>query len=289
MVVTRLRGRLLLLAFVASQVLPLVAITVVWPEWATAKPSLRFPEAVGGLLGYAGLFGWVAWMFARRGDTIRDLFGPLPAAHEIRWAAGMGVGLVGVAMGAFALLYLPLVYLIPDYVQWIVDHPPLIAWSGPAFHVANVLTLVMLVVGAPLVEETFFRGCVLPSLSVRRGTRRGVIVSSLLFGVLHADIIGAVVFAVVMATVFLSTRSLWLPVVMHASNNAIVWLIAAIDFAIVGERPTATLADVISSWWMGAVGLAVGLPIFIVLWKKRPRSIASDAVTPADASALAPQ
>lgn len=287
--VTRFRGRILLLAFVASQVLSLIAITVIWPEWANAKPSLRFPEAVASLLSYVGLFGWVAWMLARRGDSIRGLFGPLPAARELKWAAGMGVGLVGVAMAISMLVFLPLSYLLPGYVAWMLDNPPLISWSGPAFHAANALTLVLLVVGAPVVEEIFFRGCVLPSLSIRRGTRRGVVVSSLLFGILHPDIIGAFLFAVVMCAVFLSARSLWLPVVMHASNNAIVWVIAAVDFAIVGERSAATLADLRSGWWMGAVGLVVGVPVFILLWRKRPQPAAPDPVTPADASALALQ
>ena len=136
MIVTRLRVRVLLFAFVASQVVSLLAISVVWPEWLTAKPSLRFPEAVAGLLAYAGLFGWLAWMFARRGDSIRELFGPLPASREMTWAAGMGVGLVGLAMAAFTLLYLPLSYLFPDYVEWMLDNPPIITWSGPAFHAA---------------------------------------------------------------------------------------------------------------------------------------------------------
>lgn len=85
MIVTRFRGTVLLFAFVATQVLSLLVISLIWPEWASAKPSLRFPEAVAGLLSYSLLFGWLIWMFARRGDSIRDLFGPLPAPRDLKW------------------------------------------------------------------------------------------------------------------------------------------------------------------------------------------------------------
>lgn len=76
---------------------------------------------------------------------------------------------------------------------------------------------------APLAEELFFRGLLLPLLVRRWGPLPGLLVSALLFAVLHADL-GSLpalaIFAVGLTLACARTGSLWVAVLMHALFNA---------------------------------------------------------------------
>ncbi len=96
-------------------------------------------------------------------------------------------------------------------------------FPGPAF---NVLV-------CPIYEELIFRGLILGVLAKRRSNAVAVIVSSLLFGILHvrniywldtpalvAMIASAALFTgPVFAYVTLRTRSVWPAVILHFLNN----------------------------------------------------------------------
>ncbi len=271
MIVHRFRGRVLFAYFAGSQIAALVIGSIVWPEWVTARPSLRLPEAVIGLQGYLILIALVAWGLARRGESLTDLFSG-STARGTRWAIGMGTALLGVGIASLYALFLPLMYLAPDFGEWLVRDPTLlISSSGVSPGLTNALLFLLLVIGAPVVEEAFFRGLVLTSIAVRRKARTAVILSSLIFAILHTDVLGSFIFGVVTAVVFLETGTLWLPIVMHATNNGLVWAIAAGDYLIRGEPQAETVAGFQESWWIGAVALCVGAPLFAVLWRRRPR------------------
>lgn len=76
----------------------------------------------------------------------------------------------------------------------------------------------------PVVEEIIFRGILIERFGSKYGYKTAVILSSALFGVLHMDIIGATLFGVVLGVLYLRTRSLLLPVLIHAANNGAVML-----------------------------------------------------------------
>ena len=50
-----------------------------------------------------------------------------------------------------------------------------------------------------------------------------IIASSLLFGALHPDPLGAALFGVGMCLLYLRTHSLWVPIIAHALNNFLAW------------------------------------------------------------------
>ena len=64
-----------------------------------------------------------------------------------------------------------------------------------------LIEIVMITILAPIVEEFFFRGVILQRLIKKTSIWGGILISSLLFGILHADIIGAFVFGVIAALV----------------------------------------------------------------------------------------
>ncbi len=106
---------------------------------------------------------------------------------------------------------------------------------GPAFDIFQKLmdrmttdpaTLVVLAVFmAPLFEEIVFRGIIQKGL-IRKGMKPmyAILLSAVLFGVVHANpwqFVGAVLLGCVMGLVYYKTKSLLMPILLHAFNNLI--------------------------------------------------------------------
>ncbi len=85
-----------------------------------------------------------------------------------------------------------------------------------------------LVVAAPIFEELLFRGVLLESLRVRYGIIAAWVISSLLFGIVHlvpAVAVNAAVMGLVLGFAYVSTGSIWAPVILHFINNSISYLL----------------------------------------------------------------
>ncbi len=126
------------------------------------------------------------------------------------------------------LIYVPFTWLNPDLdvsgeAKRLID--PI---HGPGL----ALLAVCLVVGAPLVEELFFRGMLQRALARRFGPGWAVAVSSLVFGLTHyqpVQLLGLIVFGVVLGLMARRTGRLGLGMVTHAAFNATtVVLLAAV-------------------------------------------------------------
>jgi membrane protease YdiL (CAAX protease family) len=93
---------------------------------------------------------------------------------------------------------------------------------------SGVWAIVLSVVAAPVFEEIFFRGLVLEQAARRWSSGRAVMVSALLFGLVHLpnlpQAINAAVMGLVMGYIYISTRSLPSVIVIHAVNNAVAYL-----------------------------------------------------------------
>jgi membrane protease YdiL (CAAX protease family) len=81
-----------------------------------------------------------------------------------------------------------------------------------------------LVVLAPIVEELLFRGLLYRYLRGRVGVVAAVVISALVFAVLHVVIPPLFVMGIVLAVLAERTGSLWPGIVLHATNNGLVVL-----------------------------------------------------------------
>lgn len=75
-------------------------------------------------------------------------------------------------------------------------------------------------------EELFFRGFLSRGLIARHGLAFGAIVASALFGITHLNppqIVGTALLALAFQAVFLSSKSLFAPILLHALNNAMAF------------------------------------------------------------------
>jgi len=139
------------------------------------------------------------------------------------------IDLVGVPIGLatqFALiplLYWPLRELWPDTfdAQRIEERAQELA--DKAGGVNTVLLVLMVVVGAPIVEELVYRGLVQRSLSNAVGAASGLILASLLFSLIHFSPVeypGLFVAGLVFGACLTVTGRLGPAIVTHAAFNA---------------------------------------------------------------------
>lgn len=180
---------------------------------------------------WLGLVGAPVLAARRKGSgRVADDFG-----YRFRWSdVALGVGAAAAAQ--FVVLPLAALVLVPVLgrpevsgpVEDLVDRA-----AGPAFAVLLLTT----VVGAPLVEELFFRGLLLRSLQGRFGTGWAVAGQSVLFGVSHPNNLPAAAVVLIMVSIaalsamlallVVRTGRLGPAIVAHAAFNAINLAIAA--------------------------------------------------------------
>ena len=96
--------------------------------------------------------------------------------------------------------------------------------TGLAHGWGDVILVLVVVIGAPVVEELFFRGLLLRALQARFGSAPAVVVSGLLFGLAHFEPLQLPVlagFGIVLGVVALRTGRLGPGICAHAAFNAL--------------------------------------------------------------------
>src|SRR4051812_12031136 len=212
-------------------------------------------QRLGAVLVYCalGLVLLVRGRFARL--NWRGLFGRWPTREELPLLSVI-VPVDLLTLGATVAVFVPLSYVAPRFVERFVlgaselfDARSLGQWLG--------LVLVA-VVAAPFVEELFFRGILLHRWARRWGTGPAVVASSVLFAVLHGEWLGHFLFGVAMCALYLRTRTLWLPILAHATSNFIIALTTLPDaLRHVPAKPD-TVESLRGDWLLGLVSLVAG-------------------------------
>jgi membrane protease YdiL (CAAX protease family) len=181
-------------------------------QGALSSPYALFLLVLLGDLGFVGIV-WL--LLVRRGlSSPRDMGlvgrGALPAALR-----GLLWGILFIAVSGVIQLLLALLGVTSDQAAQF----PLQESSTAG----RVVVWIAGVVLAPLAEEIFFRGYVFRAMSARKGYARGLVYSSMLFGLVHfnlAAFLPLTVGAMLLAVSYRRSGSLWTPIVAHALNNA---------------------------------------------------------------------
>ncbi len=132
-------------------------------------------------------------------------------------------------------------------------------------------------VGPGLVEELWCRGFLGRGLCARYGIRAGVLLTSLLFGVLHMDPSYVLVTALMggfLHFVFFASRSIWVPILLHTLNNGLAILVSLnSQLQAGGERYEQ------ASWETRAtvvlVALALLISVGVTIWSSRSMVVRS--------------
>lgn len=166
---------------------------------------------------YATVIG-VTWLLARaEGTPFWTAVGAKPVA--VRTVVGGAVLVTVVGRGAAALWDTILAALDLELAGSDIDPTQLFS-PGPA---GVAMTVLIVVVLAPIAEEIVFRGVLLPSLARHWGVRVAVVGSSALFAFMHVTpyaIVPIFVLAVALGVLFVRTGSLWVCIAAHVLFNA---------------------------------------------------------------------
>lgn len=224
-------------------------------------------EGIGGCVAYLIPVFWLWRKFGRKGTSIRQVFFANDPGNTFKWSniILLTAALLSFSMGAFILSYIPLSHILPGYVKVILEDKSIYTPAESAIPAAaNLLDFIMGAIMAPVVEEIVFRGVLLNRFMLKWSVKTSVIVSSLLFGILHFDLIGAFMFGAVMSMLYLKTKNLLVPVLCHALNNVAAYGITYILFFIEGKEELYTIEQLRSDFWWGVLALAVSLPFLAV-------------------------
>ncbi|MHB0979295.1 MAG: CPBP family intramembrane glutamic endopeptidase [Thermoleophilia bacterium] len=183
------------------------------PTGFLAVPKVLFLAIV---VSDAVLLGAVYLLLVRRGVTTwRALgLGTPEVSHPI--LRGLGYGLLFMLAAGSVSLALAALGVHQNQAQ---QFP--VEGAGPVGKAAILLAGAFF---APFAEEIFFRGFVFRAMVERKGWVRGLLYSSSLFALVHANVaafLPLLAGASVLALSFRRTRSLWVSIVAHAVNNAV--------------------------------------------------------------------
>lgn len=128
----------------------------------------------------------------------------------------VGIVIVSIALSlsAFWLLVSIVDPILPAFTDFLMTEVPM-----PTNPVLLVIEIFAITILGPIVEEFVFRGVFLHRFMKKTSMWGGILISSILFGVLHADMIGAFLFGIIACLLYLRTGNLLLPILMHILNN----------------------------------------------------------------------
>ncbi|WP_142829283.1 CPBP family intramembrane glutamic endopeptidase [Planococcus soli] len=179
-------------------------------------------------------------------------------------------GLVAVSIAFSLSMFWFQLFVLAPVAPWLVDFM-LETFPIPDTPWYIVFTIFTIAILAPVVEEFMFRGVLLKRMIGKTSMWGGILISSLLFGILHLDIIGAFLFGVVASLLYLRTNNLLLPILLHIINNSLA--AAAMFLAPTWPESIAifNLADVYTKATPNAavLGISSVLLIAAIIWLAR--------------------
>ncbi len=280
-ILAALRGRFLLGTFFVVLIVPWMTLEIIWPDWIYSE-EMPVVDALMGLGSFILIFAIIMIAAFRTGLMGQFSLGPVPSWNETLNYALLSIPLIATSIFGLYLLYLPLSYSFPEFVTWwVLETPTLIWWYADFYYVtASIINGILMVVLAPVLEEIIFRGFLLNRWQAKYGVVKAVIFSSLIFGLVHIDILGGIVFGVFLSLIYLKTKSLIGPIIIHMANNTIVLIWVVSEGMLTGEIAIWTLDEFRSTWWWAVIGAMIGIPWVYTYTKKLLKSFPKISPTP---------
>jgi membrane protease YdiL (CAAX protease family) len=228
---------------------------------AIQRAGIVAPESVVGTLVYAALAAWLLYRAPQPPYEIALAFESRRPARPTDWRLlALVLPLIATTGAALYLVTLAASFAAPERVAESLAAADTSREGDSLRALPN--ELIESAMGA-IAEEWLFRGVLLQLWARRFGVRFAVLATSVLFAALHADVIGSLIFGVVMAALYVRTGTLLVPIMVHFLFNTVV-TVGAVLFP---DASAMTLAEFRQDWWMGVVGFAGG--VAVVVWVVR--------------------
>lgn len=182
------------------------------------------------------------------------------------------------AFGISFIQFYILAHLFPDFVISVLNGEDVIDVSTTYTKIFSVISACIF---APIMEEVIFRGFFLQRMTLKWGVKRAIIVSSLIFGFGHFDVVGAFIFGVVMCLLYIKTKNIWTNIAVHALNNCIATMMQ-LSSGEGTEEAAVAIADLQSqsNVWIGLIVIGVSLLWLIPFIRNNWRTVKEVGVPP---------
>ena len=141
--------------------------------------------------------------------------------------------ILGIAMNVFADAA---IRIVPFSEEMVKGYNETYSFIGKGNALVEFVAIALV---APAVEETFFRGAVYETLKLGMPRAAAVIISSVMFGAAHGNLISFIfttLLGVILALALEATHSIYVPMMIHISFNASSYFITcALDGTDAGE------------------------------------------------------
>lgn len=259
-------------AFVLS-VLIVVFITPFFPE--SAENFLKFLAEAAVVLSVS--FFTVGHL-GRKNISLRSIVGKTSVSTKlVAFTSALTVGKL-ILYFSFAGLVLRFFITRPEFASSALS---LMEDTSPTEY--NAWLFISTVILAPVTEEFLFRGLLLNKLAETSSNKRALIISSLLFGILHfgSFIIPQFIGGLLYGIVYIKTKKLIYPILMHVMNNLIPFSLLLIpvgepveDFSV--SELIAELTPVLN---ITSLVFIIALPVFLFIVYRYSRNL-NDEITP---------
>ena len=174
-------------------------------------------------------------------------------------------------MGISLLLIGIIYFTFPDILNDLLSESSV---SEVSTYSGLFISMIITVICAPLMEELFFRAIIFKRISRRFNIYLGLIVSSLIFGLLHIElaIIGAFIFGIACCILYIKYKNILIPMTVHFLNNLIAFLPQLNINPPVDAAPITNI-DAIVSLSFGLVLFLIGMFFFIKFILKNKRHL----------------
>jgi membrane protease YdiL (CAAX protease family) len=254
------------LGIVEFLVWPLIGLGVlVVAEVYAQRAGAVIPEPLSGSIFYAL---WGVWVVHRAraepvGLDLRALAAP-PRRPREWWYLLLVVPLVVVSVAALYLVIAGASLVAPGAVRHWLDAAGADSAMGAPTALAFTGMMAENALGA-VAEELVFRGVLLHLWAARFGVRLGVLATSLLFAVMHADVLGSLIFGVAMAVLYMRTGTLLVPIALHFLFNVCVDVVGILDR---DPRQALSLAELRADWWQAGMAFVAALAVIVVVLRR---------------------
>ncbi|PSU24403.1 CPBP family intramembrane glutamic endopeptidase [Photobacterium kishitanii] len=228
-------------------------------------------EVLRGYYYFVILLVFLLFIFWKKGLRFCEVVGTfnrknLPFALEVVFFN------IIVSYSTIYIIFYPLSFAYPNYIyEWLSSGPIIFyTYEGGYPLLPNFLMAILMVIFVPIIEELVFRGILINRLSVTFKTKTAVIISSILFGVLHTDPLSATLFGVVMAMIYIQTQKLIIPIICHCLNNLAAYVFIIVE-SMTDDTPTSDAIVAFQDSWLIGLFSIITLMILSLIYLKRGR------------------
>lgn len=225
----------------------------------TSKSYVSLFDVLQSYFIYIIPFLWILFQMKRFNLPLQKLIGNV--GMNVKWREIFCVVMISIllSMGLIIVFSNILTIIAPSAIKELLGDDTLNAIPHSLLY--KVLESINVIIIGPIVEELVCRGIIFNRLKVKWGITKALILSSLIFSIVHFDFGGAFVFGLIMALLYLKTNSLIVPIVCHCLNNGFVTVLTLITNK--GNESVDLISELQSYFTLGILLLVISVPLVI--------------------------